>query len=93
MNESKFLNQVVMNLAEVQGMGENNMTTKTFWDYEFSGKCKTGIYYRAFDLIEFFKKIEAKTNEKIVGLEFDYESHNLHVIISAKEDNEHEKMP
>ena len=53
---------------------------KTFWkeELEWKGKIEGGYYFRAFELVEFFRKLE-KINKEIVGLEFD--GNNVNVIV------------
>ena len=58
---------------------------RVFWKDGFQGKAKGGYYFRVFDLVKFFKKLEDKGKE-VVGLEFD--GNNVDVIISSKKDEE-----
>ncbi len=52
---------------------------KTFWkeELEWEGEIEGGYYFRAFELVKFFKKLE-KENKEVVGLEFD--DNNVNVI-------------
>ena len=51
---------------------------KIFWKDGFNGEAEGGYYFRAFDLVKFFKKLE-KENKEVVGLEFD--GNNVNVIV------------
>ena len=56
------------------------MEEKTiFWKDKFEGKASGGYYFRAFDLVKFFKRLKANDKE-VVGLEFD--GNNVNVIVS-----------
>ena len=55
---------------------------KTFWKDDVHGQVHGGYYFRAFDLVEFIKKVEDKEGE-VVGLEFD--GNNVNVIIKKYE--------
>ena len=55
---------------------------KTFWKDDVHGQVHGGYYFRAFDLVEFIKKVENKEGE-VVGLEFD--GNNVNVIIKKNE--------
>ena len=59
--------------------------SKIFWKEGFQGKASGGYYFRAFDLVKFFKRLE-DNGEEVVGLEFD--GNNVDVIISDKKDEE-----
>lgn len=54
-----------------------------FWLENFEGKAKGGIYYRAFDLINFIQKVE-ETKGKVVGIKFDGDS-NIELIYEGGE--------
>ena len=56
-------------------MGEKTI----FWKDKFEGKASGGYYFRAFDLVKFFKRLKANDKE-VVGLEFD--GNNVNVIVS-----------
>ena len=58
-------------------MGEKTI----FWKDKFEGKASGGYYFRAFDLVKFFKRLKAN-NKEIVGLEFEEFSNNVNVIVS-----------
>ena len=58
---------------------------KTFWKDGFQGKAKGGYYFRAFDLVKFFKRLE-EDGEEVVGLEFD--GNNINVIEKSKSKEE-----
>ena len=58
---------------------------KTFWKDGFQGKAKGGYYFRAFDLVKFFKRLE-EDGEEVVGLEFD--GNNINVIVKSKSKEE-----
>ena len=58
---------------------------KTFWKDGFQGKAKGGYYFRAFDLVKFFKRLEDDGKE-VVGLEFD--GNNVDVIVESKSKEE-----
>ena len=59
----------------------NNMEESTiFWKDGFEGKASGGYYFRAFELVRFFKRLKADGKE-VVALEFD-DSNNVNVIIS-----------
>ena len=58
---------------------------KTFWKDGFHGKAKGGYYFRAFDLVKFFKRLE-EDGEEVVGLEFD--GNNINVIVKSKSKEE-----
>ena len=51
---------------------------KTFWIDGFEGHIENGYYFRAFELVEFFKRLE-KEKKEVVGLAFD--GNNVNVII------------
>ena len=53
--------------------------SKIFWKDGFEGKATGGYYFRAFDLVKFFKRLEDDGKE-VVGLEFD--GNNVNVIVS-----------
>ena len=55
---------------------------KIFWKDGFNGEAEGGYYFRAFDLVKFFKKLE-KENKEVVGLEFD--GNNVNVIVKKDE--------
>ena len=59
---------------------------KTFWKDGFQGKTKGGYYFRAFDLVKFFKRLK-DSGEEVVGLEFD-DSNNVNVIVESKDEEE-----
>ena len=50
-----------------------------FWKDGFEGEAKGGYYFRAFELVKFFKRLKADGKE-VVALEFD-DSNNVNVII------------
>ena len=54
--------------------------TTTFWkeELEWEGEIEGGYYFRAFELVKFFKKLE-KEKKEVVGLEFD--GNNVNVIV------------
>ncbi|NIS94935.1 MAG: hypothetical protein GTN97_03295 [Nitrosopumilaceae archaeon] len=54
---------------------------KTFWLDQWNGVAKGGYYFRAFDLVKFFEKLENGGHGKVVGLEF--EDNNVNVIVEA----------
>ena len=54
--------------------------SKIFWKDGFEGKATGGYYFRAFDLVKFFKRLNDDDKE-VVGLEFD-NSNNVNVIVS-----------
>ena len=54
--------------------------SKIFWKDGFEGKATGGYYFRAFDLVKFFKRLNDNDKE-VVGLEFD-DSNNVNVIVS-----------
>ena len=55
------------------------MEEKTiFWKDKFEGKASGGYYFRAFDLVKFFKRLKVNGKE-VVGLEFD--GNNVNVIV------------
>ena len=54
--------------------------SKIFWKDGFEGKATGGYYFRAFDLVKFFKRLNDDDKE-VVGLEFD-DSNNVNVIIA-----------
>ena len=58
---------------------------KIFWKDGFEGETKGGYYFRAFDLVKFFKRLEDNDKE-VVGLEFD--GNNVNVIISNETNEE-----
>ena len=51
-----------------------------FWTDGFEGKASGGYYFRAFELVKFFKRLKADGKE-VVGLEFN-DSNNVNVIVS-----------
>jgi hypothetical protein len=53
-----------------------------FWKDGFEGNATGGYYFRAFDLVEFFKRLKADGKE-VVALEFD-DSNNVNVIIKEE---------
>ena len=55
--------------------------SKIFWRDGFEGKASGGYYFRAFDLVKFFKRLEDDGKE-VVGLEFD--GNNVNVIVESK---------
>ena len=55
------------------------MKKKIFWLQGFDGAASGGYYFRAFDLVKFFKRLKEKENKEVVGLEFD--GNNVNVII------------
>ena len=62
------------------------MEEKTiFWKDKFEGKASGGYYFRAFDLVKFFKRLKANDKE-VVGLEFD--GNNVDVIVESKSKEE-----
>ena len=58
-------------------MGEKTI----FWKDKFEGKASGGYYFRAFDLVKFFKRLKVNGKE-VVGLEFEEFSNNVNVIVS-----------
>ena len=58
---------------------------KIFWKEGFEGKASGGYYFRAFDLVKFFKRLEDDGKE-VVGLEFD--GNNVDVIVESKSKEE-----
>ena len=50
-----------------------------FWKDGFEGEASGGYYFRAFELVKFFKRLKADGKE-VVALEFD-DSNNVNVII------------
>ena len=54
-----------------------------FWKDGFEGKASGGYYFRAFELVKFFKRLKADGKE-VVALEFD-DSNNVNVIVSQTE--------
>ena len=59
--------------------------SKIFWRDGFEGKASGGYYFRAFDLVKFFKRLEDDGKE-VVGLEFD--GNNVDVIVESKSKEE-----
>ena len=59
--------------------------SKIFWKDGFEGKATGGYYFRAFDLVKFFKRLNDDDKE-VVGLEFD-DSNNVNVIVSQTEND------
>lgn len=59
------------------------MDKKLFYLKDWEGQAKGGYYFRAFDLIEFFKKLEDGGYGQVVALEF--EGHNVNVIVEVKD--------
>ena len=55
--------------------------SKIFWKDGFQGKATGGYYFRAFDLVKFFKRLNDDGKE-VVGLEF--EDNNVNVIVNEK---------
>ena len=53
-----------------------------FWKDGFEGKASGGYYFRAFDLVKFFKRLKDYGKE-VVGLEFD-DTNNVNVIIKEE---------
>ena len=53
--------------------------SKTFWKDGFEGEAKGGYYFRAAELVKFFKRLKADGKE-VVALEFD-DSNNVNVIV------------
>ena len=53
-----------------------------FWKDGFEGEASGGYYFRAFELVKFFKRLKADGKE-VVALEFD-DSNNVNVIVSKK---------
>ena len=56
-----------------------------FWKDGFEGKASGGYYFRAFELVKFFKRLKADGKE-VVALEFD-NSNNVNVIVSQTEND------
>ena len=56
-----------------------------FWKDGFEGKAKGGYYFRAFDLVKFFKRLK-NDGKEVVGLEFD--GNNVDVIVESKSKEE-----
>lgn len=65
------------------------MRESTFIDEkEIDKNMKGGYYYRAFDLVDFIKKIEA-TGKKVTGINFEKDSYNIEFLwIEEGEGNE-----
>ena len=59
--------------------------SKIFWRDGFEGKASGGYYFRAFDLVKFFKRLE-DSGKEVVGLEFD--GNNVDVIVESKSKEE-----
>ena len=57
-----------------------------FWKDGFEGKASGGYYFRAFDLVKFFKRLKDEGKE-VVGLEFD-DTNNVNVIIKEENNDE-----
>ena len=55
------------------------MTDRIFWLNESNKTGVGGIFFRAFDLVEFIKKVETKHSCKVVGIIFD-DSHNIELL-------------
>ena len=53
-----------------------------FWKDGFEGNATGGYYFRAFDLVKFFKRLKDDGKE-VVALEFD-DSNNVNVIIKEE---------
>lgn len=53
-----------------------------FWKDKFEGKAKGGIFYRAFELNQFLRKLELEENMNVIGLRFD--ENNLEIIVEEK---------
>ena len=60
----------------------NKWENKTFWKDEFDGKAVGGYYFRALELVKFFKKL-ADNGKEVVGLEF--EGNNINVIVEDEQ--------
>ena len=60
--------------------------SKIFWKDGFEGKATGGYYFRAFDLVKFFKRLNDDGKE-VVGLEF--ENNNVNVITSENTKKRH----
>lgn len=57
---------------------EKGFNSDIFWK-DGTYKVKGGIYYRAFDLNKFLRKLELENDMNVVGLKFD--GYNLEVLI------------
>jgi len=55
------------------------MTDRIFWLNKSNKSGIGGIFYRAFDLVEFIKRIESMKDVKVVGIIFD-DSHNIELL-------------
>ena len=54
--------------------------SKIFWKDGFEGEAKGGYYFRAAELVKFFKRLESSgVKKEVVGLEFD--GNNVNVIV------------
>ena len=60
----------------------NKWENKIFWKDGFNGDCHSGYYFRAFDLVKFFKRL-ADNGKNVVGLEF--EDNNINVIVEDEQ--------
>ena len=56
------------------------MKSRFFWKDGCEGLVQGGYYFRVFDLVKFFKKLE-DNGEKIVGLKFD--GNNVNVLVKG----------
>ncbi|MBU2638336.1 MAG: hypothetical protein KJ955_05155 [Nanoarchaeota archaeon] len=63
-------------------MAENKKTGE-FWLDSFNGNTKGGIFFRAFDLVQFIENVE-KQKGKVVCIKFDG-SYNIELITEEKE--------
>lgn len=65
-------------------MAENKKVGE-FWLDKFEGKAAGGIFYRAFDLVQFIEKVEEKRG-RVVAIKFDG-SYNMELITEDKKEN------
>lgn len=52
-----------------------------FWLDNFKGDAKGDLFYRAFDLNQFLRKLELEKDMNVVGLKFD--ENNMEIIIET----------
>ncbi|HII15697.1 MAG TPA: hypothetical protein HA362_05275 [Nanoarchaeota archaeon] len=57
----------------------------SFWLDKFKGQATGGIFYRAFDLVQFIGKVEEQRG-KVVAIKFDG-SYNMELITEDKKEN------
>ncbi len=60
---------------------EQEVKDKVFWKDDFTGRASGGIFFRAYDLVQFIKKVE-ETKGKVIGINF--EGNNIELIIEEK---------